>query len=88
MTVAGMTDERGGREPEPVVEVARHRLRRRRRPDGRVAVALLVLLVWAGSTVADIVTTSYSPPEGLTTVALAAATFLFSSALRRENRDA
>lgn len=77
-----------GRGREPVVRVPRHRLRLPRRRDARVGVALLILALWAGSTVADILSPTYSPPDGLSTLALAAATFLFSSALRKENRDA
>lgn len=52
-----------------------------------VLLAVLVVGVWGVSTLADIFSVSYSPPEGLNTIALAAATFLFSYAFRKENKD-
>jgi hypothetical protein len=45
-----------------------------------------ILVVWGASTVADIWSAAYSPPEGLNTVALAAATYLFGSAFLKENK--
>jgi hypothetical protein len=35
----------------------------------------------------DIASLRYDPPEGINTVALAAATYLFGSAFMRENRS-
>lgn len=52
-----------------------------------MAIALAILAVWGGSTIADIFSGPYSPPEGLNTIALAAATFLFTYAFRKENSD-
>jgi hypothetical protein len=52
-----------------------------------VAVAIGIVLVWATSTIGDVLSATYSPPEGVTTIALAAATFLFGNALRKENRE-
>lgn len=46
-----------------------------------------ILVVWGTSTVWDIWSTRYSPPEGLNTVALAAATYLFGSAFLKEKRN-
>jgi len=65
------------------------RNRRRRPPSGngvrgRTAAAGTILIVWAVSTVADIWSTTYSPPEGVNTLALAAATYLFGSAFLKE----
>lgn len=82
-----MADEK----PEPVVRVDRPASaaprRRRRGSRSHVAIALGILAVWAGSTIADIVSVPYQPPEGLNTIALAAATFLFTYAFRKENTD-
>lgn len=61
--------------------------RRRKGTRSHVAIALGVLAIWAGSTIADIFSGPYQPPEGLNTVALAAATFLFTYAFRKENSD-
>ena len=68
--------------------------RRRRRIAGatsgarvRVTAALTILGVWGLTTLADIASKDYNPPEGVNTIALAAATYLFGSALLRENRD-
>lgn len=46
-----------------------------------------ILIVWAGSTIWDIYSVTYDPPEGINTVALAAATYLFGSAFFKENRE-
>jgi hypothetical protein len=82
-----MTDERES--PEPVVRVPAPSKPRRRRKGtgGHVAIALGVLAIWACSALADIFSGPYSPPEGLNTIALAAATFLFTYAFRKENTD-
>jgi hypothetical protein len=45
-----------------------------------------ILMVWGVSTVWDIWSKAYSPPEGLNTVALAAATYLFGSAFIKERK--
>lgn len=45
-----------------------------------------ILAVWGVSTLADIWSKAYSPPEGLNTVALAAATYLFGSAFLKERK--
>lgn len=50
----------------------------------RTLAAGAILAVWAISTVADIWSSSYSPPEGVNTLALAAATYLFGSAFLKE----
>lgn len=51
----------------------------------RVAAALGILVVWGGATVYDTISSSYNPPEGINTVALAAATYLFGSAFLKES---
>lgn len=51
---------------------------------GRTVAAGSILMVWGVSTVVDIWSTSYSPPEGINAVALAAATYLFGSAFLKE----
>lgn len=43
-------------------------------------------MVWGGTTLYDILSTAYNPPEGINTVALAAATYLFGSAFLKENK--
>lgn len=52
----------------------------------RTVAAGAILGVWGASTVVDIWSAAYSPPEGLNTVALAAATYLFGSAFFKENK--
>jgi hypothetical protein len=42
-------------------------------------------VVWGGTTIVDIFSSGYNPPEGINTVALAAATYLFGSAFVKEN---
>lgn len=49
--------------------------------------AITILTVWAGTTVADVLFTAYNPPDGVNTVALAAATYLFGSAFLKENQN-
>jgi hypothetical protein len=51
----------------------------------RVAAAVGILVVWGGTTIVDIFSSGYNPPEGINTVALAAATYLFGSAFVKEN---
>jgi hypothetical protein len=51
----------------------------------RVASALVILSVWGATTIADILSATYNPPDGVNTVALAAATYLFGSAFLKEN---
>lgn len=72
----------------PVEPQWRHRWRRLRRSGarGRTVAAGSILAVWGISTFADIWSSAYSPPEGLNTVALAAATYLFGSAFLKENK--
>lgn len=53
---------------------------------GRTVAAGSILTVWGVSTLADIWSKAYSPPEGLNTVALAAATYLFGSAFLKERK--
>lgn len=67
--------------------------RRRRRASGsgngasiRTAAAVGILLLWGASTAWDIFSLTYDPPEGINTVALAAATYLFGSAFFKENQ--
>jgi hypothetical protein len=75
-------------------DVPRHKRRRgsrridrhRRGAAVRSAAAVAILAVWAFSTMYDITSLKYDPPEGINTVALAAATYLFGSAFMRENR--
>lgn len=84
-----MTDDGLGRDGVPDDE---HRRRRRwgaALRDGaraRTVAAGSILVVWGTSTVWDIWSTRYSPPEGLNTVALAAATYLFGSAFLKEKK--
>lgn len=52
----------------------------------RTVAACSILGIWGTSTLADIWSRSYSPPEGLNTVALAAATYLFGSAFLKERK--
>jgi hypothetical protein len=52
----------------------------------RLVAAIAVLLIWGGSTIASIFG-AYDPPDGINTIALAAATYLFGSALRKENKN-
>jgi hypothetical protein len=52
-----------------------------------IAAALTVLAIWAGTTVTDMISATYNPPDGINTVALAAATYLFGSAFFKENND-
>jgi hypothetical protein len=65
--------------------------RRNRGPDRgtrlRLVAALTVLAIWAGTTVPDLISATYNPPDGINTVALAAATYLFGSAFFKENND-
>jgi hypothetical protein len=73
-----------------------HRNKLRRRPNRsvdpdrgariRVAAAITILIVWAGTTLADVLSVAYNPPDGVNTVALAAATYLFGSAFLKENQ--
>lgn len=79
---------------EPNLAVHRDKPRgRRRRLFGRsygirarTVAAGAIIAVWAASTLADIATRAYQPPEGLNTVALAAATYLFGSAFISERK--
>jgi hypothetical protein len=81
------------RESKPPVR--RHQPGRSRRRDRspargariRLTAALTILGVWAGTTVADFLSNSYNPPDGVNTIALAAATYLFGSAFWKENND-
>lgn len=50
----------------------------------RAVAAGAILVIWGVSTVADIFTEAYSPPEGVSTLAIGAATYLFGSAFLRE----
>jgi hypothetical protein len=83
-----------GRDVEPD-RVPDHKRRRRggridrgsRGPSLRSAAAVGILLIWAASTVYDITSAAYDPPEGLNTIALAAATYLFGSAFIQENKE-
>jgi hypothetical protein len=52
----------------------------------RVTAALVILSVWGATTIADILSSGYNPPDGVNTVALAAATYLFGSAFLKENK--
>jgi hypothetical protein len=58
---------------------------RRRGALARTATAFGILAIWAGSTIYDITSLKYNPPEGINTLALAAATYLFGSAFLKEN---
>lgn len=78
---------------KPTNRAPRDRLPARRRSRGgasgfgvraRAGAAGTILVVWAASTLADIWSASYSPPEGVNTLALAAATYLFGSAFLKE----
>lgn len=82
-----MTDERdneiSGDKPQ----------RRRRRNRGAVrgvrvrsAAALTILVIWGGLVLWDALNARYALPEGLNTIALAAATYLFGSAFLKENK--
>jgi heme/copper-type cytochrome/quinol oxidase subunit 3 len=51
----------------------------------RSAAAIAILIIWGSSTIYDIASVKYDPPEGLNTIALAAATYLFGSAFIQEN---
>lgn len=85
-----MTDDRMERDG---VRPDQHRRRRRRKRPARTpsrgpAVAAgAILIVWAASNVVDMLSTQYSPPEGMNTVALAAVTYFVGTALRKENQD-
>lgn len=60
----------------------------RRGPRGPAVVAGAILVVWGTSSLWDMFSTAYSPPEGMNTVALAAATYFIGTAFRREqNQD-
>lgn len=78
-------------EPNDGVRRNNPRRRRGRRPGAarsaraRVAAAIGILLVWGGTTIVDVLSSNYNPPEGINTVALAAATYLFGSAFMKEN---
>lgn len=82
------------RRNEPNYDVSRDQPRRRPRRNPRadrgarlrVAAALGILVLWSGTTIYDILSSAYNPPEGINTVALAAATYLFGSAFLKENR--
>lgn len=50
----------------------------------RAVAASAILAVWGVSTIYDISSTQYSPPEGINTIALAAATYLFGSAFFKD----
>lgn len=50
----------------------------------RATAASAILMVWGISVVWDIYSKTYDPPEGINTVALAAATYLFGSAFFRD----
>lgn len=52
----------------------------------RSVAASAILLIWAASTLFDIYSATYDPPDGINTVALAAATYLFGSAFFRDKR--
>lgn len=53
----------------------------------RLATSFIILAIWGASTIASIVSKTYDPPDGINTIALAAATYLFGSALRKENKS-
>lgn len=80
------------REPDRPVRRKQPGRSRRGRPSGdrgarlRVTAALTILIVWGTTTLADIISVNYNPPDGVNTVALAAATYLFGSAFLKENK--
>jgi len=49
--------------------------------------AVAILTVWGLTLLADIPLKDYDVPEGVNTIALAAATYLFGSALLKENQE-
>jgi hypothetical protein len=53
----------------------------------RVAAALGILVIWGGTTIVDMLSSTYNNPDGVNTVALAAATYLFGSAFMKENKQ-
>lgn len=66
-----------------------NRVRRRAMQNGarlRVVAAASILVIWGAATIWDALSLRYNPPEGVNTLALAAATYLFGSAFMRENR--
>lgn len=87
-----MSDERNRLERRrvPSHERGRHRrgiARGDRAASLRAASAVAILVIWGISTMLDIASAVYDPPQGLNTIALAAATYLFGSAFVKENKE-
>lgn len=78
--------DRPGTPPDQPRRRRRRNLPLRNGVRGRTVAAGSILAVWGVSTLADIWSKAYSPPEGLNTVALAAATYLFGSAFLKERK--